>query len=255
MNILAMIKKIHILFFLLLLSFTIWAQDTTFEKANNAYKEGKYDEAISLYKELSNSDKQSATVFYNLGNAYFKKSELANALLNYERAYRLQPSDKDIKNNLNFAYAQIADKIKTPKHYFITKWIYKTVYQLHSNTWAYLGIAFWTFAFLAILLFTRTASENMRKLFFFITLLSIFAAFFTFYAAYSQYNTNKSETYAIVFAQNITIKSTPSNNGTDLFILHEGTKVQVLDKVGAWYKIELADKREGWIPAKEITQI
>lgn len=249
------IRKISILLFIILFSITAWGQNSTFEKGNSAYKEGKYDEAIIAYQELLNNDKQSATVFYNLGNSYFKKGNLANAILNYERAYRLKPSDKDIKNNLKFAYAQIVDKIEIPKRYFITKWFYSITQHLHSNTWAYIGIAFWALLFLVVILFTKTTSENMRKLFFALALLSLFAAIFTFYSAHTQYKANKSETYAIVFAQNITIKSTPSNNGTDLFILHEGTKVQILDKVGNWHKIALADKREGWVPAKEIVQI
>lgn len=255
MNKAVILKRTSILFSILAFVLPIWGQNANFEEANNAYKEGKYDVAISAYKSLLDDKKQSATIYYNLGNAYFKKGILSQAILNYERAYRMQPYDKDIQLNLAFANSQIADKIETPKRYFITKWFYKLSQQLHSNTWAYLGIGFWILVFLFIIFFIKTTSESMRKWFFLLATISLFATFFTFYATYSQYTTNKTDAYAIVFAQNITIKSTPSNNGTDLFILHEGTKVQLLDKVGTWYKIQLADGREGWMPSKTIVEI
>lgn len=254
-NRLQAVKQLSILLVLLLSVNLIWAQDVSFQQANTYYKEGKYDKAVSEYEQLLQTNKQSATVYYNLGNAYFKQGALGHALLNYERAYRLKPSDKDIKANLNFARTQLADKIEAPKRYFITKWLYKVIHQLRSNAWTYIGLVLWALVFLAFVLFVRANAEQMRKLFFSVALLSLFLALFSFYAAYSQYHSNKSETYAIVLAQNITVKSTPSNNGTDLFVLHEGTKVQVLDKVGNWHKIQLADSREGWLPIKKIAKI
>ncbi len=180
---------------LLLVNFAS-AQISIFDEANELYKQGKYEESIKKYEQLQQKDTHSATIYFNLGNAYFKQGKLANAILNYERAYKLKPSDKDIVTNLNFAKAQIADKIEVPKQYFFAKWWDDFVRSQHSN-----------------------------------------------------------EKYAIVFAQNVTANSTPSNNGTELFILHEGTKVKILDKVGNWNKIQLADKREGWLPMKEILQI
>lgn len=234
---------------------TIWAQDDSFSEGNNFYKEGKYQEAITSYEKLLKDNEHAATLYYNLGNAYFKKGALANAILNYERALRIQPSDKDIHTNLKFANMQIADKIQAPKRYFIGKWVNNITEKLHSNVWAYWGIAFWAILFLMLILFSRTHSESKRKALFTLSLVSFCIASFFFYASYSQYTKNESSPYAIVFAQNITAKSTPSNNGTDLFILHEGTKVKILDKVGTWNKIQLADEREGWLPAKKIKKI
>lgn len=248
-------KPFGIIVSLLFFTYTLWGQDSSFAEANTYYKEGNYKKAIASYQKLLKEDKQAATLYYNLANAYFKDGALADALLNYERAYRLEPSDKDIRANLAFANTQVADKIKAPRRYFFTKWIHSLIAQFHSNTWAYLGIACWALLFLSFTCFIRTSSERKRKIFFSLSLLSLFIASFGFYAAYSQYTTTESDTYAIVFAQNITIKSTPSNNGTDLFILHEGTKVKILDKVGSWHKIQLADEREGWLPAKEIVKI
>lgn len=248
-------KYLSIFLLTLLTTFSAWSQEMTFAQANKQYSEGNYDAAIAGYEELLNGKNHSASLYYNLGNAYFKQGNLANAILNYERAYRLAPSDKDIKANLDFAYTQIADKIDTPPRYFITKWVHSLSHKLHSNSWTYLGIAFWALLFLSLVLFIRTHSESKRKVLFPLLLISLFIALFSFYAAYSQYSEAKKYNYAIVFAQNITIKSTPSNNGTSLFILHEGTKVKILDKVGEWYKIQLTDNREGWLPSKKITKI
>ncbi len=228
---------------------------TAFDEANELYKKGKYEDAIKKYEQLQGKDEHSATVYFNLGNAYFKQGKLASAILNYERAYKLNPSDADIKENLAFAQSQIADKIDAPKRYFFSKWWHGFVHSQHSNFWSYLGIVFWGLLFLAIVLFIRANSVGKRKIYFAVAFLSLFFAVFGFYASYSQYDENYNEKFAIVFAQNVTANSTPSNNGTELFILHEGTKVKILDKVGDWYKIQLSDKREGWLPMKEIVQI
>ncbi|PVX52499.1 SH3 domain-containing protein [Balneicella halophila] len=250
-----MIQKINILFTLLLITSLSWGQDTAFTKGNEQYKEGNYNEAISNYENVLKNEGEAASVYYNLGNAYFKKGDLASAILNYERAYRLNPSDKDIRANLAYANAQKVDKIEKPQRVFFFRWIQLLVEEFHSNTWAYIGIAFWAVLFIFLTLFIRTFSEKKRKIFFSFILFSLLISLFSFYASYSQYSVNENKTHAIVFAQNITAKSTPSNNGTDLFILHPGTKVKVLDKVGNWYKIQLADEREGWLPAKEVVKI
>ncbi len=231
------------------------AQQSIFDEANELYKQGKYKDAIQKYEQLQQNEKHSATVYFNMGNAYFKQGKLASAILNYERAYKLNPSDKDISTNLTFANAQIADKIEASKQYFFGKWWNNFVHSQHSDFWAYLGIVFWALLFIMIVFFTRSNSVVRRKIYFGIALLSLFVACLGFYGAYSQYDSNHNQKYAIVFAQNVTAKSTPSNNGTELFILHEGTKVKILDKVGNWNKIQLADKREGWLPTKKIVQI
>lgn len=248
-------QKISLLISFIILTCSAWGQNSPFEQGNEYYKNGKYDEAIAAYEQLVKNDEHAAAVYYNLGNAYFKKGDLASAILNYERAYKLNPSDKDIRDNLNYANAQIVDKIEAPKRFFLAEWTHNLIKEFHSNIWAYLGIACWALLFFSIMLFIRTYSEQKRKLYFSIIILALGISLFSFYAAYSQYDSNESEPFAIVFAQNITAKSTPSNNGTDLFILHTGTKVKVLDKVGTWYKVQLADEREGWLPTKELTKI
>lgn len=236
-------------------TFTLFAQDNTFTKANKLYNENKYNEAITLYKKLLTEDKHSATLYFNIGNCYYKEGKLPAAILNYERAKLLSPADEDINNNLGFVNAQISDKIEAKPQYFIIKWVRALINKNNSNTWAYISCGLWTVLFVLLFLFVRSKSSNFKKTIFPFIIFGFLSSFFSIYATYSQYNHERYDKHAIVFASSSTIQSTPSINGTELFVLHEGTKVKVLDKVGSWYNIQLPDERQGWIPCKDVKKI
>lgn len=244
-------KRIIIFIFLISSSFILWGQNT-FEEANQLYKEGKYNEAITKYKELLSDSKVSGTIYYNLGNSYFKSGELAMAILYYERALIVRPGNEDIRENLAFANSQISDKIISKPKYFVAKWTEKIINQATSNRWAAISITLWLVAFVLIFLFLRSRSTIFRKAIFPILLAILIGFVFSTYASYTQYKHLNNEKYGIIFDDSVTIQSTPSSNGTALFILHEGSKVRIIEKVGNWYNIRLTDEREGWLPAKSL---
>lgn len=243
-------KHILILIFFMSASVTSWGQDA-FDEANNLYKEEKYTEAIAKYEELLSDNKVSADVYYNLGNSYFKMGHLPQAILYYERALIEKPNDKDIRNNLAFANAQISDKIVAKPKYFMAKWTDKIVTKATSNRWAYISIVLWISSFILIFLFFRSRNVSLRKVIFPFFLLVVVSFFFSTYASYTQYKHTKTK-YGIILDSSVTTQSTPSNNGTALFILHEGSKVKIIEKVGSWYNVRLADEREGWLPSKSL---
>lgn len=248
-------KKVFLFLIIVFTTFSLSAQNDVFSKANTLYSQGKYDEAISLYKELLKDDKHATAIYFNLGNSYYQKKEIAAAILSYERAKLLSPSNKEVQENLDFVNAQIYDKIKAKPQYFIIKWLRKLINRANSNTWAYIVCGLWIILFISLFLFIRSRNINLRKTLFPLMLIVFLSSIFSLYATYAQYEHEKYNKYAIVLASSATAQSTPSINGTELFILHEGTKVKIIEKVGSWYNIQLADDRQGWLPTKDIERI
>lgn len=248
-------KKIFLFLITLFTTHYLFAENTTFVQANKYYNEGKYDNAISIYNQLLEGKKHAPELYFNLGNCYYKKGKLGSAILNYERAKILAPTDKEILDNLIFANAQIADKIEQKPQYFIVKWLRELIQSATSNQWAYLTCGVWFIFFILLFLFVHYRSITMRKVLFPLLIFTFFTSIFSGYATHSQYKKMKYNNQAIVFSSSTTVQSTPSFNGTALFVLHEGAKVKILEKVGTWYNIQLADEREGWIAEKDIQRI
>lgn len=217
-----------------------------FEQANNFYQQKEYAKAIELYDSVLKSGNESAGLFFNLGNAYFKNGENTLAILNYEKAKKLNPKDEDAEFNLRLANLKVVDKIETLPQLFLVKWWNGFVGMNSSEQWGfYLVISLWAgFLFGAIFIFTNNFSLKRISFFsmIFVLIITILFSFFSF----SQ-NKNEQREFAIVFSPNAYIKSAPDEQATDLFILHEGVKVQITDEVGEWKKIKLSDGKIGWM--------
>lgn len=225
-----------------------------FEQANLAYKLGSYDSAKTIYHEISNNGILSAELFYNLGNCYFKTNQNAAAILNYERALRINPSDEDIIYNLEIANSRITDKIDPIDRFFLTKWWHEMALSLNPDTWAFITILLFTSALALLLLFKFGTQSNLKKMG---LLGGIIALVFTA-TSYSLGSAalnwmNRQE--AIVFAPTVNVKSEPSNKGTDQFVLHEGIKVEILSEESDWVRIKLEDGNSGWIQRQSIESI
>jgi tetratricopeptide (TPR) repeat protein len=223
--------------------------DTLWNKANNCYSVGNYKEAAQLYEQILNEKGESAEIYFNLGNACFKQNLLGPAHLNYERARRLDPANPDILHNLDFVKAMQIDKIDEIKDVFIMSWMDNVMNIFSGRAWA---IAFYTLIILSLLLLIFvffSQVSKIRKLSFTGFCLFILLSGISFYLGYRQRTRTLDRSEAIIFSPEIVVKSTPNNSGSDLFVIHEGLKVRIIEKQGNYYRIILNDgKSQGWIP-------
>jgi tetratricopeptide (TPR) repeat protein len=223
--------------------------DTLWKNANNHYSAGNYRESAQLYEQILNEHGESALIYFNLGNAYFKQNMQGPARLNYERALRLDPTNADILYNLDFVKALQPDKIDEIKDMFITTWLNDVTNIFSESLWS---IVFLMFAILFLLLlafFIFSRSSKIRKLAFAGVCLCFVLSSASFYLGSRQRKQTLNRSEAIIYSPEITVKSTPNDSGSDLFIIHEGLKVQIIEKQGNYYRIMLGDRKsQGWIP-------
>lgn len=239
----------NVIYILLFFTQAMIAQspEELFDKANKQYKDGLYKEAISTYDSIEKLGYISSELFYNLGNSYYKLNQVAPTIYNYERALILDPLNEDAQNNLVFAKRLTIDNIEELPKTILDKIDESIIKKLSYNQWAILIVVF---SFLGSLLFLAFyyANKPSQKRFYFITSALSFLLFIVvFVVTMKEYNESASKIEAIVFAQQVVIKNAPTNNSDDVFTLHEGTKVMILDAVDNWKKIKIADGKIGWV--------
>ncbi len=226
-----------------------------FKQANDLYQKGEYDKASAIYEEIIDRGYTNAEVYYNLGNAFFKLDMIPYAIINYERAKLLNPEDEDIDFNLNIANLKIVDKIEALPQFFLTEWLVGIRDVWGSRTWSVLTIILVWAAAVFLSGFILIWSPVAKKLIFSLAIISIILAAFSFAFGWQSSEIEKARNNAIIFPPSVYVKSSPDENGNDLFILHEGTKVLIMDKVRNWSKIKLADGNVGWLPSKTVEVI
>ena len=240
---------------LLLLFLPLSGHAVTKAEADSAYIRGQYQQAIKDYEMLLKQG-ASADLYYNLGNAYYRSENITRAVLNYERALLLSPGDRDVRFNLQIARAKTIDKIVPESEMFFFTWYRSLVNLMSVDAWAWMALI--ALALLIVLLLVYLFSDRiwLRKVGFFggFVLLILFALSNLF--AWQQKQDLLFRKGAIVISPSVTVKSTPAKNGTDLFILHEGTKVSITDgTMKGWMGIRIADGKEGWIESNMIEEI
>lgn len=245
------------LFLLLIVANVAAAQhtDELFTDANNLYKNEKFEKAIELYENIENQGLVSAELFYNLGNSYYKLNKVGPSIYYYEKALKINPLHEDAKNNLVFAKRLALDTIEEIPQTVFQKFNKKYLQKLSYNQWA---IAVVAFAFLGsiLFLFFYFAYTPAKKRFYFATsMLSFTLLIASFAITYNQFNLAKNNKEAIVFVEKTTVRNAPTFNSEEVFTLHEGTKVIVLDVLEDWKKIRIADGKLGWIIAEEIKEL
>ena len=228
------------------------ASAVTKAEADSAYVRGQYQQAISDYESLLKQG-TSAELYYNLGNAYYRTENIPQAVLNYERALLLSPGDRDIRFNLQIARSKTFDKIVPESEMFFVTWYRAMVNMMSVDGWARTALFAMGLTIILLLVYLFADRLWLRKAGFFggVALLILFVISNLF--AWQQKQDLINRKGAIIFAPSVTVKSTPAANGTDLFILHEGTKVVIIDgSMKDWKEIRLADGKEGWIESKKI---
>ena len=221
--------------------------ETWFEQANAAYNAGRYDTAVILYEKVVDLGMESVPLYYNMGNAYYKKQDYPMAIYYYEKALKIDPSNEELQTNLAIANRAIVDKIEPVPESFIEKGWHNMRTWLSGNQWAWCSIIAFALFLAALLLFLRARRIGMRKLGFFMGVIFLIVfAFSVVFAAQLKHAANTQD-QAIVMTPTVTVKSSPSDDGVDLFVLHEGTKVSVLESSNGWNKIRIANGSVGWL--------
>ena len=255
------VKAATLAVLLLLLPLGMQAQalsypDSLWNAGVEAYTNGDYASALKDWQDVQATGLMSKELYYNLGNAFFKDGQIAPAILWYERALRLDPSDDDVRYNLEYARALTQDRIEEVPEIFFEQWRHSLCYLLPSNTWAVIALVFLALTVALVLLFLLGSTSGRRKLGFFAGIVTLLIALLGWDFARWQRQEARRQDQAIVMRPVSSVKSSPSASGAkDLFILHEGTRVKIMDNVGGYSQIEIADGRQGWIPASELEVI
>lgn len=224
------------------------------QTGNQYYLDGKYEMAVQSYQSIIDSGYASAELYYNLGNAYYKSHDITMALVNYERARILKPNDPEINHNLEIAREFVVDRIEVLPEFFLRKAYVNFVKIFDADIWALVSVITFGLALGLFLAYFFLNQLFIRKLSFWTGILFILISASTFLFALQQNNLVTKHHQAIILTPSVTIKSSPDeDSGTDLFLLHEGTKVAISDELGDWREVILSDGNSGWL--KEIDLI
>ncbi|MFT6837878.1 MAG: tetratricopeptide (TPR) repeat protein [Sediminicola sp.] len=243
------------IFFLIFNLISLWGvaqNNVLFDEATKAYNEGKYNTAIENYNKIIDNGEHSAALYYNLGNAYYKLNKIAPSIYYYEKSLLFDPSDNEVKNNLGFARNMTLDAIEQMPETGIGKIFSGITKFLSFDQWAITAIIFMSLFVLGYIAFYYLSYSSHKRVAFIGSMASLVISLGAVLFAYMEYTTYRSEQPAIVFENEVIVKSEPNNRSQEAFRIHEGTKVFVLDTLSDWNKIKLADGKSGWLPSDNI---
>lgn len=229
--------------------------NVTKAEGDSAYIRNDYAAAIQIYETLLQNG-EAAELYYNLGNSYYKVDNIAKAILNYERALLLQPGNVDIRANLEIARSKTIDKVTPVPELFFVAWTKSLINSMSVDAWAKLGIVFFILLLISLYLFFFSKQITWKKTGFIsgLTFLAFIILSNIFASQQKDGLVNRNE--AIILSPSVTVRSTPSESGTSLFILHEGCKIEIKDNsMREWKEIRLEDGKVGWLPASTIEVI
>jgi tetratricopeptide (TPR) repeat protein len=228
---------------------------TLFKQGNEAYGKARYQQAISLYGQILNGGCHSEEVYFNLGNAYFKLGDIPSALLNYEKAHKLAPGDEDVNFNIYFANSKTSDKVEPAPEFFATRWWHNIILHYSIRTLSVLSILLLIGGSGLLVLYLFANVVLLKKIAFYLGVLVLFSGLLTVFIASRQTHYFNDYQQAIIFSGSVNVRSAPVDQAVTLFVLHEGTKVNILDTNSGWLKIQLANGTEGWIHEADIKEI
>lgn len=226
-----------------------------FEKANDAFFQKKYAEAVGLYEQLLTDGYQSAELEYNLGNAYFRQNNLGQATLHFERAYLLDPHDEEVRHNLAVVRDRQVDEFSLLPKFFLTKLWEQMRLMMPATAWGILALVIWWggMAGLGIWLFGKSRSQKKKG--FFYGLMALAVSLLPLALALSRADLDENSRHAIVLSEETTVRSAPDAEGAELLKVHEGLKVKLLDEISGWWQVELPDGEKGWLNGGDVERI
>ena len=225
------------------------ASEHMFDQGNKQYTDENYSAAISLYDSILTSGSESSELYYNLGNCYYKTNDWANAIWHYEKSLQLNNNEKT-KHNLELVKLKIIDRIEPLPQLFYKKWWINLTQNLSTQVWQILTLFGMGFIFILQLIsqFTSLKSKLIIKIFSAITVIILLIT-------QTSYHNNFTKKEAIIFSETITVNSAPTSSSTNLFTLHAGSKVEIIDEIGDWINIKIANGNSGWILKNSMKQL
>ncbi len=221
-------------------------------RANSLYNENAYDSALSTYKKIIDQGYSSSTLYYNLGNTYYKLRNYPLAIYYYEKSLKIDPNNEDTKHNIEIAQLFLTDKIESVPELFIKTWWNKLSNIFTIGTWSIITLILLGLSLICIFFYITARTRVLKKGMFFMGIIMIIVTAMSFSISAKKYNYIKSTDEGIIITPTITIKSSPSQSSVDLFVLHEGAKVKILDKTDSWEKIRIANGSIGWLPSSTV---
>lgn len=243
-------------YFLFLIYFAAFSQgEEAFELGNTFYKEAKYEEAVSQWESVLKAGNQSAAVYFNLGNAHYKLNEIAPSIYYYEKALRLAPNDADIKTNLVLAQNQTIDAIEPLPQSIFSKWYNSTVGMFTFEGWAVVSVILIVLFTVSFLLYYYSQQSVRKRIMFTVSALLFIAITASTSFSFLSFSDAEKDRSAIIFAESVQVKNEPALRSNTIFTIHEGTKVQIIDEDDDWYRIELADGKDGWMLKSDLKEL
>lgn len=251
-------KKIFFTLFVVFTSFSFLKAeniqvDTLWNKAIDAYTIGEYQQALDSFEKLEQSGYKSSALFYNMANSYFKiGGYLGKSILYYERSLRLDPSFEDAQANLALAKDFTQDKIDQVPEFIMITGVKGFMKSLSPDGWAYISIVLFFIVVGVLLVFRYTGSSLIKKISFIFAILLLLMSIGSFVFSIDLKSQVESDDYAIVINPVTSVRSSPGDAGKSLFILHEGAKVEILERLGSWTRVEIADGKQGWMQSNHF---
>ncbi len=245
-------RALIIILFLFLNGILFAQNETLFEQGNKLYNDGKYAEAIDKYDAILKTNEHSAELYFNLANSHYKLSNVAPSVYYYEKALQLKPKDKDILNNKSFANNMTVDDIAVIPEVGLSKFVRKASTSMSFDAWAKLTVSLVIVFVILVLFYYFSYTTNKKRLSFVGSFIALFLTVISLGFSFHNYGLQKANNPAIVFAQQSQVKSEPNMRSEEVFIIHEGAKVQVIDTINNWKEIKLADGKTGWIISDDI---
>ncbi|MDB4901800.1 MAG: Tetratricopeptide repeat protein [Mucilaginibacter sp.] len=242
-------------FVLPIITFGNGKENALFTKGNAYYAKAQYKEALNTYQQILTEGHQSAAVYFNMGNASYKSGDIPSALLYYEKAHKLAPGDNDINFNIRFVNLKTTDKIDPVPEFFLFNWWKSFILSFSINTLSVLSIILVLCGSVILIVYFFTNSIFIKKASFYTSIILFFLGIVSIFIANIQIGYFNKHRQAIIFTSSVTVKSGAVERSASLFVIHEGTKVNILENNNGWMKIGLVNGNEGWIKMSDAKEI
>ncbi len=250
-----MSRLLVILMVLMIVPDVTATSDSLFQRAIGLYQEEEYEVSLQIFKEILDQGVESPDLYYNMGNAAYRSNNIGHAILYYEKALKMEPSHEDARHNLEFVSRYRVDTFEEVPELFLSTWRKMMVKVLSERSWSVIAILCFLIILGALLIYLFSKRLLLKKVGFIAAVVGLLLFIITFTSALSTHRNIVRPESGIIISPSVVVRSSPSETGTELFILHEGTKIRVNEEVSGWHNIWVIDGREGWIISGDFESI